>query len=173
MALSTLSPTLILLGTKGIGKDVTIVSPDVFRWALVSFGLFCLIGVPWALLAYVQSSGSDKSLDSPRITEAGDHMLVYALAVVLPLWDGDIGDDYALFTTMLAFFLVWFLVASSNLHHANVWLRLCGYRFFQNSSPDGSEPFFILSRNLVDGTHHHVKCKIIDSKLLVHSEDQK
>lgn len=99
-------------------------------------------------------------------------MIVYAVAVILPLWAGETGGNAELLATACAFVLVWFLIASSNLHHANLYLRLRGYRFFhasplEESSPSISDTFLVLAPVDIRGQPKVLFCSVLDGKLLV------
>lgn len=177
MALSTISPALALLGIKGIGEEVTFCSEAAFRVACVVAGAVLGVLLPWLLLTWLGTNGIQKTLENMTVTEGGDHMIVYSVAVILPLWAGDTGSNAELLATGCAFALVWLLIASSNLHHANLYLRLRGYRFFTADPPEGhsrslSDSFLILSHSDITGRGMKLFCSVLDGKLLVLRETQ-
>lgn len=176
MALSTISPAIILLGIKGIGPDVAFCSEIQFRCFCIATGLVSGFLLPWIAIHLWCPNAVQKTLENVTVTEGGDHMIVYSVAVVLPLWAGETGNDAELLATGCAFLLVWFLIASSNLHHANLYLRLRGYRFFaacpsEQHTAAFADSFLILARRNIGGHANILFCSVLDGKLLVLREN--
>lgn len=169
MALSTISPALALLGIKGIGEEVTLCTPWMFQAGCLSISILFGLVIPWVILDCLGNHGIQKVLEDVVVTEAGDHMIVYAVAVILPLWAGEMGNNHEMLATACAFLLVWFLIASSNLHHANLYLRARGYRFFTASPLQASQgdSFLVLSTSDISGQRPRIFCNAIDGKVLV------
>lgn len=172
MALSTVAPAIGLLGVKGIGEKVTWFTSPAFFWGGVGTSLLLIWVLPWFLLVWFTERGTQKVVENVIVQEAGDHMLVYAVAVILPLWAGETGSDRELCATALAFVMVWLLIASSNLHHANLYLRMCGYRFFSATPAEGSTGadsagFLILSKTDISSPKATIHCAVIDGRMLL------
>jgi hypothetical protein len=130
MALSTISPALILVGLKqqtcwhGI-FDYTVFWSQLF-WGGVAAQLFPII-----LFWSARRNRVEKALTSSDLEKQEDNVFVYMLAIVLPLWDANVSTFGEKASAVLASSIGWFLVAACKLHHCNLLLRILGYNFYR------------------------------------------
>ena len=104
--------------------------PD--HWYFFGCIFVALIGLvfPIVYLSRMEKKPSDTTLEVGEITANPEHPFVYAIAVILPIWAGNTDDWRNALATLVAFFIVWSLFATSDLHHSNLVLRLTGYQIY-------------------------------------------
>jgi len=86
-------------------------------------------------LKLAMKRGTLRTIDVERAEDHRDHLLVYLFAVLLPLFDANIGRARDSAATILAFVFVVFLFWHLNLHYMNVFFAIAGYRVFTIHGP--------------------------------------
>jgi hypothetical protein len=125
MVLSSLSPLFVLWAVRGV-KNV----PDVWLWTICG----SLILVPnlalWLRLRITRRRNDTKTLTVGESDDHREHLLVYLFAMLIPLYDANLGSTRDTLATVLAFAFIVFLFWHLNLHYMNILFALFGYRVF-------------------------------------------
>lgn len=144
MIVSSLSPLFLLWAVRGI-KPL----PD--KWLIPT--CIGLVIIPNAILfarVLIARRRQDKhnisveGADDPR-----DHLLVYLFAMLIPLFDANIGTARDSAATIVALLLVIFLFWHLHLHYMNVLFAVFGYRVFTVRDADGTHVLVLLSKRTV------------------------
>lgn len=135
MVLSSFAPLFLLLAIRG--------TPVIPSFCLeVVCGV--LIVVPTLVLCLrVRAAFTDddrRALIIGTAEDSRDQMLVYLLAVLLPLYADPLDTVRPLVAEVLAFALVAFLFWKLDLHYVNVLFVAFGYRVFTVDPPDDNNP---------------------------------
>jgi hypothetical protein len=85
-----------------------------------------------------------ETADDPR-----DHLLVYLFAMLIPLFESNIGSARDSAATIVALLLVIFLFWHLHLHYMNVLFAIFGYRVFTVRDADGTHVLVLLSKRTV------------------------
>lgn len=148
MVLGGLAPLFALWAIRGVP-----VIPDL---PFVGICVF-LIAVPNALLLYrisVARKHDDlKTLTIRNATDNREHLLVYLFAMLIPLYDANLGTTRDFIATVCAFVFIVFLFWRLNLHYMNIAFALRGYKVF-TIEPDigaadansGRESFVLITK---------------------------
>ena len=144
MAVGSMSPLFILWAIQG--NDLI-----ADRW----FIPFCvsMVVLPNAFLLlriHIARKRADKRSLAVGATEnRPDHILVYLLAMLLPLYGGQVESWRQLCASATALTFIVFMFWHLNLHYMNPAFAAFGYRIFTVSPPDDGNP-------LTGRTHHAV-----------------
>ena len=147
MVLSSLWPLFVLWAIRG-----TKLIPDCY--AIV----FCvlLIAVPsgsFALRILLVKKNREM-----RVLKAGDsedntnHVLVYLIAILLPLYQDDLETYRDLTATFVALLIIAILIYHLNFHYMNMYFVMSGFRLYkvypsrESNSFTGQEPFILISK---------------------------
>lgn len=148
---SSLSPVFILWAIRGVDQI-----PDRY-WVPICFALFLL---PTLVLALIlkRARASDNS-QTVKVTGAKDqreHLLTYLFAMLIPLFDVNLGGVRDIAAVAAAFIFVLFLFWHMRLHYMNLFFAASGYRIYTvevvgtKSGKDGTKntykTFAILSK---------------------------
>lgn len=141
MILSSLSPLFVLWAVRGM-KPI----PD--HW-LVTLCVGLIVVPNVILLArlwiarrrHLQRTIAIEFADDHR-----DHLLVYLFAMLIPLFDANIGNARDSAATLVALLLVVFLFWHLNLHYMNVLFAVFGYRVFTVRDAEGTHLLVLLTR---------------------------
>jgi hypothetical protein len=144
MIVSSLSPLFLLWAIRGI-------EPFPDKW-LIPICL-ALVVVPNAiLLARVRIARrrhDKRSITVDTADDPRDHLLVYLFAMLIPLFDANIGTARDSAATLGALLLVIFLFWHLNLHYMNLLFAVFGYRVFTIRDHDGTYGLILLSKRPV------------------------
>src|SRR5437764_8494 len=114
MVLSSLTPLFALWAVRGLDPI-----PDRWLW----FGCGALIVLPNTVflvrLRLARMRGDTRTLSISRADDHRDHLLVYLFAVLMPLFDANIGKTRDSAATVFALSFVVFLFWHLNLHYMN------------------------------------------------------
>ena len=152
MIVSSLAPLFVLWAVRG-----SCPIPD--NW-LIAFCI-ALIVLPNAVLLmrlWVARRRRDKKTIEVEIADDHrDHLLVYLFAMLIPLYQANIGNTRDSAATLVALLLVVFLFWHLNLHYMNVLFAAFGYRVFTVRDVEGVNVLVLLSRRtaLPRGTKVH------------------
>ena len=142
MVVSSLTPLFLLWAVRGM-------QPVPDRWliwtcaALITIPNFTLI----VRLKLAIMRGDMRTIDVERAEDHRDHLLVYLFAVLMPLFDANIGRARDSAETILALAFVVFLFWHLNLHYMNVFFAIAGYRVFTIHGPGDPQPMVLLTKS--------------------------
>ena len=125
MVLSSLSPLFVLWavrGTQAISDSILIPLCAVLV-IIPNLGLGLRI-----LLAKKRDDTS--SLVPTEIHDQREHIIVYLFAMLIPLFDANIGNQRDFFAVCVALIFVVFIFWKLNLHYVNLIFALFGYNVF-------------------------------------------
>jgi hypothetical protein len=147
MVLSSLSPLFLLWGVRGV-KGLK----DEWLWPICA----AFILIPNALLWFrIQLAGRRADSKTILVSQADDHrehLLVYLFAMLIPLYDANVGTVRDSIATAVAFIFIVFHFWHLNLHYMNLIFAACGFRVFtvQPAAPSqgltGRRPIVLLTR---------------------------
>ncbi len=141
MIVSSLSPLFVLWAVRGI-------TPIPDAWLIT----FCvaLIVLPNAVLLlrlWIARRRQDKkTIDIEFADDHRDHLLVYLFAMLIPLYQANVGSARESAATLVALLLVIFLFWHLNLHYMNVLFAVFGYRVYTVRDAEGSQLLVVLSK---------------------------
>jgi hypothetical protein len=156
MVLCSMTPLFVLWGIRGSASI-----PDEWLW----IGCSVLIVIPnLALLARIGLSRRRKDLKNLTVGKADDHrehLLVYLFAMLIPLYDANLGSARDMAAALVAFVFIVFLFWYMNLHYMNVVFAVAGYRVFTIEPGEnvtkmgGLQPFVLITKrkHLPGGLH--------------------
>ena len=176
LAYSSLSPIILLLGIRGEGL---LRLPDLLFFCGCMLGAMVgLVVIPWYIISRAKSDRVTKPLEVGSITLNKDHPMVYSVAVILPLWAANVDDWRNALAAFVAFLMIWALFTVSDLHHANLTLRILGYKIYTVDPPPkagllGGSSFLVLSKRTHGSTTKILHTKILDSALLIEDSSPK
>jgi hypothetical protein len=142
MVLSSLSPLFVLWAVRGVNNV-----PD--RWLWITCGGLILVPnlVLWMRLRITRRRNDAKTLTVGESDDHREHLLVYLFAMLIPLYDANLGSARDTLATGLAFAFIVFLFWHLNLHYMNILFALFGYHVFTvypNAGQGGAQQSFVL-----------------------------
>lgn len=147
MVLSSLSPLFLLWAIRGVS-----VMPDNYFWsiclALIVFPNFIL----YLRTRIAKKQGDTKVLTVGQVDDHREHLLVYLFAMLIPLYDANLGTGRDFAATVVAFLFIIFLFWHLNMHYMNILYAIFGYRVYTVQPPpaddgiSGTEPFVLLTK---------------------------
>lgn len=148
MVLAGMAPLFILWAIRGVQSI-----PDSYLIpACLALALLPNLYL-WLRIDMSRRKGLKTVLAISRADDHRQHLLAYLFAMLLPLYDANLGDWRALGAVIVAFLFVLFLFWHLNLHYMNVFLAIAGYRVYTIQPPAGSgdgrivpEPFVLITR---------------------------
>ena len=122
---SSLSPLFVLWGIRGTS------SVSDLYW--VPFCCFMFI-VPnaflWVIIARARSSNNNIAFKIRSSKDQREHLLVYLFAMLIPLYDANMGAGRDLFAVLAVLLFVIILFWHLNLHYMNIFFALKHYQIF-------------------------------------------
>jgi len=152
MVVSSLAPLFVLWAVRGINPI-----PD--KWLITACAF--LIAIPNAILLarlWTARRRSDKkSISVVMADDHRDHLIVYLFAMLIPLFESNVGNPRDSAATAVALLLVIFLFWHLNLHYMNIVFALFGYRVFTVRDDEDTHLLVLLSQrsSLPRGTKLH------------------
>lgn len=152
MVVSSLAPLFVLWAVRGINPI-----PD--EWLITSCVL--LIVIPNAILLarlwIARRRHDKKTISIVTADDHRDHLLVYLFAMLIPLFESNVGNPRDSAATAVALILVIFLFWHLNLHYMNILFALFGYRVFTVRDAEDTHLLVLLSQrsSLPRGTKLH------------------
>lgn len=113
-----------------------------------------LIVIPYAIL-FMRLHFAKKSNDTAQIVVDNydnhkDQILVYLVAMLIPLYDANIGTARDVAATITALALIIFIFIHLNLHYVNIIFALKGYKVYTiqkaSATISGDTPIILLSK---------------------------
>jgi hypothetical protein len=130
MVLSSMTPLFVLWAIRGVS-----VMPDKY-FVPICLGL---IIIPNAILylrvRIAHKNGDSKTLTVGTADDHRDHLLVYLFAMLIPLYDANLGANRDFAATVVAFIFIVFLFWHLNLHYMNLIFAIFGYRVYTIHPP--------------------------------------
>ena len=123
---SSLSPVFLLWAVRGVKA---IEGPLWWGSCLLLFAIPNL-----ALLWLVRRARNRRIVQTIAVssyTDRREHLITYLMALLIPLYDANIGDTRELVAAFLALLLVAFLFWYMRLHYINVVFAVFGYRLYE------------------------------------------
>jgi hypothetical protein len=146
MVLSSLSPLFFLWAVRGVSCI-----EDRWLWLIC----FLLIAVPNTLLLWririTRLRNDVRTLTIGRAEDHREYLLVYLFAMLIPLYDLNLGSIRDVSAAVLALAFIVFLFWHLNLHYMNILFALRGYRVFTitgSAASATSEPLVLLTKRI-------------------------
>jgi hypothetical protein len=125
MVVSSLSPLFVLWAIRGT-RSV----PDTWWIA----GCVALVVLPNAALYWrwrvAHRRGDQRTIFVGSARDQSEHLLVYLFAMLIPLYDANLGEPRDVAAVVAAFVFVSLLFWHMNLHYMNLLFAVFGYRVF-------------------------------------------
>lgn len=141
LVVSGLSPLYILWMLRGmrpipdtylIGGGVTLV--------IVSYAFL------WGRICRAKRQNDRKELTIASPTDHREHLLTYLVAVMLPLYDANLGSFREALAGLGAFLFVVFIFWHMQLHYINPVFAVLDYRIFSFEGPGSAAPLVLITR---------------------------
>lgn len=154
MVLSSMTPLFVLWAIRGVA-----LIPDKY-FIPICLGLILLPNaVLYARVRVAHSRSDTKLITVGTADDHRDHLLVYLFAMLIPLYDANLGGDRDFAATVVAFAFIVFLFWHLNLHYMNLIFAIVGYRVYtihppvKGDSVSGKCSFVLLTKrsSLADG----------------------
>jgi hypothetical protein len=145
MIISSLTPLFVLWAVRGM-------QPVPDRWLIAASVVLILVpnAVLLGRLAMAKSRGDKHTLAIDAADDHRDHLLVYLFAMLIPLFDANVGKPRDSMATVLALVFVIFVFWHLNLHYMNILFALWGYKVFTiRSSPDAQPVVLLTQRSML------------------------
>lgn len=155
---SSLSPVFLLWAIRGVEK----IPDNIWIPACIALFLFPTIAL-WWFFKRARKQQNDKTITVHTAKDQREHLLTYLFAMLIPLFDANLGGYRDLIAIFVALLFVLFLFWHMRLHYMNLFFAMRGYRIFTVEARSGTEPmnrdrpklstYAILSKrhNLPDG----------------------
>jgi|ERR1035441_6011035 hypothetical protein len=144
MIVSSMAPLFILWAVRGI-------TPIPDKWLIPI--CIALVLVPNAVLLarlwIARRRHDERTIAIESADDHRDHLLVYLFAMLIPLFEANIGNARHSAATVVALLLVIFLFWHLNLHYMNVLFAVFGYRVFTVRDGEGTHVLVLLSTRTV------------------------
>ena len=142
---SSLSPVFLLWSIRGVDAV-----PDRF-WVPACLTLFVLpTAVIYLFFRRAKNSDNVKTIDIVESCDQREHLLTYLFAMLIPLFDVNLGGVRDILAVAFALALVMFLFWYMRLHYMNLIFAVWGYRIYTVEAKGGSTgrmmTFAIISR---------------------------
>jgi hypothetical protein len=141
MIVSSLTPLFVLWAVRGM-------QPVPDKWLIAAS--IALILFPNAVLLIrltVATSRADRhTLAVESADDHRDYLLVYLFAMLIPLFDANIGKPRDSAATVIALLFVVFVFWHLNLHYMNVFFALFGYKVFTIRASADAVPMVLLTQ---------------------------
>ena len=141
MIVSSLTPLFVLWAVRGM-------QPVPDKWLVATSAALIIFpnAVLLTRLAFATSHRDKHALAVESADDHRDHLLVYLFAMLIPLFDANVGKPRDSAATVLALLFVIFIFWHLNLHYMNIFFALFGYKVFTiRSSPD-LQPMVLLTQ---------------------------
>lgn len=125
LVISSLSPLFVLWGIRGTS------SVEDKYWAPICASLFVLPNIfLWAMVRRTRKSNNNITFKVSASRDQREHLLVYLFAMLIPLYDANMGGARDLAAVSVTFIFVAFLFWHLKLHYMNLLFAVKGYHIF-------------------------------------------
>ncbi|WP_108398373.1 hypothetical protein [Devosia submarina] len=129
---SSLSPVFLLWSIRGVDAVAD------YIWIPLCLLFFAL---PSAILLIIfwrsRSSKNVKTVEIETARDQREHLLTYLFAMLIPLFDANLGGMRDVVAVAFALLFVMFLFWHMRLHYMNLIFALCGYRIYTVEAKPG------------------------------------
>lgn len=139
------APLFVLWAIRGINPSVGIPA----NWFLGAMAILALL--PNLLLMIRWRLAESKKISATAVvvsaTDNREHLIVYLIALMLPLYDANLSSAREVVAVLAAFLIIMLMFWRSNLHYLNLFFALFGYRVFTlrcQSNNGGSDKLIVL-----------------------------
>ncbi len=136
MMLSSLAPLFVLWAVKGTTLMRDIYFSSICAALIILPNLFL-----WLRIRTAQRMNDKRELAVGSADDRRDHLVVYLLVMLLPLYPIDLNIRREMVTGVVAILFVLFIFWHLNLHYMNVIFAIKGYRVFSVVPPRDGNPF--------------------------------
>ena len=156
---SSLSPVFLLWSIRGVEAI------DDQIWIPICLFLFlCPTVILYLIFRQGQKNQNVKTIEIARSRDQGDHLLTYLFAMLIPLFDVNLGGMRDIVSVVVAFGFVMYLFWYMRLHYMNLFFSMLGYRIYTVEAKVGTTmnegregrlgSFVVISKShlLTDGT---------------------
>jgi hypothetical protein len=132
---SSLSPVFLLWAIRGVESV-----PDKI-WGPACISMFLLPTILlWLFFRRAKRQENDKTITVHSAKDQREHLLTYLFAMLIPLFDANLGGYRDLIAVFVAFLFVLFLFWHMRLHYMNIFFAMWGYRIFTVEAVSGTDP---------------------------------
>jgi hypothetical protein len=162
MVLSSLAPLFVLWAVRGMQPV-----PDHYLINICA----ALVVLPTGTLLYriwiARKRGDRRTVTVVSAEDHRDHLFMYLFSVLMPLIDANVGRPRDSIATVIAMVLVVFLFWYLELHYANLFFALAGFRVFTIRADSADASIVLLSKrtSVVPGVVIHA-LRLSDTLLL-------
>lgn len=129
---SSLSPVFLLWAIRGVEKI-----PDEC-WVPICLSLFALPNIlVFLFFNYAKTQKNEKTITIHSSKDQREHMLTYLFAMLIPLFDANLGGYRNLMAVFVALIFVIFLFWHMRLHYMNLFFAIFKYRIFTVEAASG------------------------------------
>jgi len=166
MVLSSLSPLFLLWAVRGFGH-----LPDRWVWIVCALLVISPNLILWLRVRVAIARNDIKTITVHEADDHREHLLVYLFAMLIPLYDANVGSLRDATATVIAFVFIVFLFWHLNLHYMNVLFAIMGFHVFTietaGAAIGGQQPFVLLTtRNSIRSDTQIRALRISDSVYL-------
>jgi hypothetical protein len=130
---SSLSPVFLLWAIRGVDRMSDLI------WAPTCLFLFILPTLLlWWFFKRARRQQNDKTITVHTAKDQREHLLTYLFAMLIPLFDANLGGYRDLAAIFVALLFVLFLFWHMRLHYMNLFFAMWGYRIFTVEAMTGT-----------------------------------
>jgi hypothetical protein len=141
MVVSSLAPLFVLWAIRGMQPV-----PDHYLIKICAG----LVAFPTGALLYriwiARWRGDRRSVTVTSAEDHRDHLFVYLFAVLIPLFDANLGRPRDSIATVVALVFIVFLFWHLELHYANLFFAMAGFRVFTIRAERGEASIVLLTK---------------------------
>lgn len=147
MVLSSMTPLFVLWAIRGVK-----IIPDSYFMPICIGLIIVPNGILYFRMRLARSNGDSKTITVGTADDHRDHLLVYLFAMLIPLYDANLGACRDFAATVVAFAFIVFLFWHLNLHYMNLLFAFFGYRVYTVCPPQigdgisGRDNFVLLTK---------------------------
>jgi len=131
---SSLSPVFLLWAIRGVEAI-----PDKV-WVPACIAIFLLPTILlWMFFRRAKQQKNYKTITIHSAKDQREHLLTYLFAMLIPLFDANLGGYRDLLAIFMALLFVLFLFWHMRLHYMNLFFAMCGYRIFTVEAVSGTQ----------------------------------
>lgn len=132
---SSLSPVFLLWAIRGVER----VSDGMWIPTCLLLFLFPTI-LLWVFFNRAKRQENNKTITICSAKDQREHLLTYLFAMLIPLFDVNLGGYRDLTAVAIALLFVIFLFWHMRLHYMNLFFAMYGYRIFTVEAVSGTDP---------------------------------
>lgn len=162
MLLSSMAPLFILVGIRGINKEVL---SQYALWIIIS----CLLVIPAGFillrLSRAKKSGDTYYVNTKNATLNKEYLFTYLFTVLLPLYSVSISSKEELAAVICAIFFVVFILWNLNMHFINIFFAFAGYRVY--TLPENNAAILLSTRQYINPSIDKIKAHRLSNSVFI------